>query len=190
MVVSGQATLVRSAILAIVPLLGNAFAIVRLEPGAARLDFAVALFTLDLVDVGNGTAVAAGVLGAVVALGANAATARVEGGEDVDAFGASRAVENIAALHALALAVRLGAIVSPRTTRRLRVAGRRAGAGGLAARAGGAVVAVRVRVAGALVAVLLVIGRNRATGALSAALGTGARDGAGRAVGALVAVGV
>lgn len=120
----------------------NAESARRLIARSAGRDVAAPGLALDLVDVGDGSAIAAGVL-VFVTLGANAATARVESGHGVDALATTRAGENIAALiarttaHAGSRQERLGALG------RLRTARGRTGIASRASRARRAVVATR-----------------------------------------------
>jgi len=75
----------------------NARPIRRLVSSAATLHVALALFALHSIDIRDRGTVAAGVLGAF-ALGADAATTRVESGQGVDAFAATRTSEDVTAL--------------------------------------------------------------------------------------------
>lgn len=179
---------VGSLVLASVGSLFDARITLRYVTSAARLDLATATDALDLVDVGDGGAVTTSVGGILNTLRSNAATARVERSEGVDALAASRTIENRAELHTNTVALRNGAENGHGTLRRLRAAGRGASGGRLAVGARSAVVAVRVGVLGALAAGLAVLAGDLAGRAGSAGLGAGVGDGAGRAVGAHVVV--
>lgn len=111
---------------------------------AARLDLATTVDASDLGDVGNSRAVATRGL---LALVANATTARVESSEDVDTLVATHAGKDSAALHAFTAAGVGRGEDGLSATGRLRTARRGTGVGGRAGGAGRAVVTVRISVA-------------------------------------------
>lgn len=91
-------TRVRGTILASVGGLLDARVTGRFVTRLARLDVTAAFVALDFIDVSDGAAITASVLGTLHALGGNASTARIEGNHGVDAFGSTHASKDRAAL--------------------------------------------------------------------------------------------
>ena len=175
----------RCAVLADIGSLFDAGRAGRFVASTARLDLAATVDASDLGNVGNSRAVTARRL---LALVANATTARVESGEDIDALEATHAGEDGAALHAFAAASVGGGEDGLGTAGRLRTARLGTGVRGRTSRARRAVVTVREGVARAGFAALPVVFGNATAWARSAGLGTGVGDGTSGAVGAHVVV--